>query len=199
MSASLKPQPATTAWTWSAGEMARAKQLRGEGHTYGSIATVLRREFQARRSSEGVRKLFASLPQRDQEAAEPKEQRVVSICTAPPQGTPTGRGWVWTTREIERAKQLCAEGVTHRVVAQVLTQEFGTARTKRSVWNFLKRLHDGLDPGSATRERMLQDQVAATANSNTVRRSCLMCRGAFESEGAHNRVCAGCKRTERWW
>lgn len=29
-------------------------------------------------------------------------------------------------------------------------------------------------------------------------RKCLMCGGAFESEGAHNRICRKCKLTRTW-
>ena len=32
----------------------------------------------------------------------------------------------------------------------------------------------------------------------TRRRSCLMCREGFESEGAHNRVCDRCKASRTW-
>ena len=51
-------------YAWTDAELARAKELRREGYTHGTIAGFLRREFGTERTGLGVQKLFTSLRQR---------------------------------------------------------------------------------------------------------------------------------------
>jgi hypothetical protein len=64
VSASQRPQPSGTGYVWTAAELARAKELRREGYTHGTIAGLLREEYGTGRSGDGVRKLFLNLRQR---------------------------------------------------------------------------------------------------------------------------------------
>lgn len=68
MSASVRPSrpppPPPNEYTWTAPELARAKDLRFEGYTHGTIAGMLREEFGTLRTRHGVQKMFSNLKRR---------------------------------------------------------------------------------------------------------------------------------------
>lgn len=51
-------------WTWTDAELARAKELRREGYTVGTIAGMLRAEFGSERTGLAVQAVFRNLRQR---------------------------------------------------------------------------------------------------------------------------------------
>jgi hypothetical protein len=109
----------------------------------------------------------------------------------------------WSEAELGRVKQLRREGYTYATVAGFLRKEFGTACTGPTIQKLIAALR-GKGLVVETREdhekqAARQKRAAAElAVANAVRRRCLSCSRGFDSEGAGNRICAGCKQSEAW-
>lgn len=57
-------KPTGNGYAWTEAELARAKALRREGYTHGTIAGLLREEFGTERTGQGVQSLWQTLRQR---------------------------------------------------------------------------------------------------------------------------------------
>jgi hypothetical protein len=115
----------------------------------------------------------------------------------------TGGGFTWTEQELARAKALRREGYTHGTIAGMLRTEFGSDRTGMALQRLFCALRrDGLvvetvedhDRQDVRRRALVREQQAELKAANSLRRSCLRCRGEFDSHGAGNRICEDCKR-----
>ena len=82
----------------------------------------------------------------------------------------------WTDRELRRAKLMREVRMTYAAIGEQLGKSSESVRKKLQ---------------KETRAKL------AAARPKGARR-CLKCREAFESKGAHNRVCPSCKDTETW-
>lgn len=114
---------------------------------------------------------------------------------------PSGAGWLWSERELARAKELRREGFTVAAISGTLQAEFGTVRTAMGVQQMFTNLRRRGEAVAPLPAKQVMERKAELILANTTRRECLAegRKHWFDSWGPGNRICSDCKRLGSWW
>jgi len=104
---------------------------------------------------------------------------------------------MWRTPDRSTLAQLIRQGLSDSEIAGYY--ECGVKLIEAYIDEF--RLNQNFREKSEPKKMVFKGGVNNTIEKHLApekkykRRSCLSCSGKFESEGAHNRICDGCKRS----